>query len=50
MVRRVLASCMNCRKQNAPPGEQIMVPLPAARVAPSDPPFTRPSLCKARAQ
>ena len=31
---------MNCRKQNARPGEQIMAPLPSARVAPSDPPFT----------
>ena len=39
-VRRVLASCMNCRKQNARPGEQIMAPLPSARVAPTDPPFT----------
>ena len=39
-VRRVLANCMNCRKQNARPGEQIMAPLPSARVAPTDPPFT----------
>ena len=39
-VRRVLASCMNCRKQNAHPGEQIMAPLPSARVALTDPPFT----------
>ena len=31
---------MECRKQNARPGKQIMAPLPAARVAPSDPPFT----------
>ena len=29
-VRRVLANCMNCRKQNAHPGEQIMAPLPSA--------------------
>ena len=27
-------------KQNARPGEQIMAPLPSARVAPTDPPFT----------
>ena len=31
---------MECRKRNARPGEQIMAPLPEARVAPSDPPFT----------
>lgn len=56
-VRRVLASCMNYRKQNAHPGEQIIAPLPEARVAPSDPPFTHvgvdyfgPPLCKARTQ
>ena len=39
-VRRVLAKCMNCRKQKARPGKQIMAPLPSARVAPTDPPFT----------
>ena len=39
-VRRILANYMNCRKQNARPGEQIMAPLPSARVAPTDPPFT----------
>ena len=39
-VRKVLGRCMDCRKQNARPGEQIMAPLPAARVAPFDPPFT----------
>ena len=39
-VHRVLASCMNYRKQNSRPGEQIMTPLPVARVAQSDPPFT----------
>ena len=57
-VRRVLASCMNCGKQNTRPGEQIVTTLPAARVAPSDPPFTHVGvdyfgpeiLCKARAQ
>ena len=31
---------MNCRKQNARLREQIMTPLPSARVAPTDPPFT----------
>ena len=36
----VLAKCMDCRKLKACPGEQIMAPLPSARVAPTDPPFT----------
>ena len=56
-VRRLLASCTNCRKQNACPGEQIMAPLLEARVAPPDPPFAHvgvgllwPHLCKARTQ
>ena len=40
VVRKVLARCMDCRKRNARPGEQIMAPLPAARAAPFDPPFT----------
>ena len=39
-VRNVLSNCMNCREQNARPGKQIMDPLPSARVAPTDPPFT----------
>ena len=39
-VRKVLARCMDCRKRNARPGEQIMAPLPAATVVPFDPPFT----------
>ena len=39
-VRKVLARCMDCRKRNARPGEQIMAPLPAARVAPFNRPFT----------
>ena len=39
-VRKVLARCMDYRKRNARPGEQIMAPLPVARVAPFDPPFT----------
>lgn len=39
-VRRVLANCMDCRKRNVRPGEQIMAPLPEARIAPSEPPFT----------
>ena len=39
-VRKVLSNCVNCRKQNARPGEQIVDPFPSARVAPTDPPFT----------
>ncbi|KAL9984439.1 hypothetical protein ACROYT_G006730 [Oculina patagonica] len=31
---------MDCRKRNVRPGEQIMAPLPEARIAPSDPPST----------
>lgn len=31
---------MNFRKQNPRPSEQIMAPLPSARVPPADPPFT----------
>ena len=38
-ARKVLSNHMNCRKQNAPPGEQIMAPLPSARVAPTDLPY-----------
>ena len=41
-MRKVLSNCMNCRKQNARPGEQIMDPLPSARVAPTDPPYNLP--------
>lgn len=32
---------MNCRERNTRPGEQIMTPLPATRVAPFDPPSTQ---------
>lgn len=32
---------MNCREWSAHTGEQIMVPLPAVRVAPFDPLFTQ---------
>ena len=43
-IRKVLAKCMDCRKLKARPGEQIMAPLPSARVAPTDPPFTHVGL------
>lgn len=35
---------MGCCNPNAQPGEQIMAPLPAARVAPFDPLFTHMGL------
>ena len=35
---------MDCCKQRARPGEQIMAPLPSARVAPTDPPFSHVSV------
>ena len=40
VVGRVLAKCMNCCNQKARLGEQIMAPLPSARVAPTDPLFS----------
>lgn len=40
-VRKEQAKCMNCRERNTRPGEQIMTPLPATRVAPFDPPSTQ---------
>jgi hypothetical protein len=39
-VRRVIKSCIDCQKRNAKPGEQIMAPLPEARITPLNPPFT----------
>lgn len=35
VVRRILAGCMKYWKRNAHPGEQIMAPLPEARVSQS---------------
>jgi len=40
-VRRVLGNCIDCKRRNASLGKQIMAPLPAARLTPSEPPFTR---------
>lgn len=40
-VRRVIGNCVDCKKRNARPGKQMMAPLPAARLVPSEPPFTR---------
>ena len=40
-VRRVIGNCIDCKKRNARPGQQIMAPLPTARLIPFEPPFTR---------
>ena len=39
-VRRVLGSCLTCRKQNAPKGQQVMADLPSDRLTPDEPPFS----------
>ena len=39
-VRRVIGKCLKCRFWNARPCEQIMAPLPSARVSPCLPPFS----------
>ena len=43
-VRRVISKCIKCRKLNAKPEQQIMAPLPVARITPAGrwgtPPFT----------
>ena len=39
-VRRVISKCIKCRKLNAKPEQQIMAPLPVARITPADAPFT----------
>ena len=39
-VRRVIGKCLKCRFWNAKPCEQIMAPLPSARVTPCVPPFS----------
>jgi len=38
-IEGFLVNCINCPKQNARPGEQIMAPLRSARLAPNNPPF-----------
>ncbi|XP_015775684.1 PREDICTED: uncharacterized protein LOC107353815 [Acropora digitifera] len=40
-LRRVLASCFDCRKRQAPVGRQKMASLPEDRVNSSEPPFSR---------
>jgi len=39
-VRKSLNSCFNCRKRQAPVGEQKMANLPQDRITPDKPPFT----------
>ena len=39
-VRKVLASCFDCRRRQAAPSEQKMSDLPKARITPDKPPFT----------
>lgn len=40
-IRRALSKCVICRRQNAQPVSQQMADLPAERVTPDEPPFTR---------
>jgi len=40
-VRKVVGNCIDCKRRNARPGMQLMAPLPATRLIPSEPPFTR---------
>ena len=39
-LRRILNSCFNCRRRQAPVGQQKMAALPKDRVNPSEPPFS----------
>lgn len=39
-LRRILSSCFNCRRRQAPVGYQKMAALPEDRVNPSEPPFS----------
>ena len=39
-LRRILSSCFDCRRRNAPVGQQKMASLPQDRVSPSAPPFS----------
>ena len=40
-VRKLISKCVVCRRLSAPVGEQKMANLPADRITPDDPPFTR---------
>ena len=39
-VRRIVRKCVECQKQKAQPGEQLMADLPGDRVTPNKPPFS----------
>jgi len=39
-VKQVLSACFNCRKRQAPVGEQKMANLPKDRITPDKPPFS----------
>ena len=40
LLRRILSSCVDCRKRQATVDQQKMVSLPADRAIPSEPPFS----------
>ena len=44
IVRKTIGKCLQCRKRDAKPSEQIMVDLPKERFAVDKPPFTVPAL------
>ena len=39
-VRRIFGKCLKCRQWNSLPCQQVMAPLPRARVTPQSPPFS----------
>ena len=41
MVKRILKACVKCRRNYGAAMSQFMAPLPADRVTPDEPPFTR---------
>ena len=40
LVRRILRKCVDCRKRNEAPMQQLMADLPKERLIPYEPPFT----------
>lgn len=40
-IQRILHQCVTCKKLHGLTGQQLMAELPACRVLPDDPPFTR---------
>ena len=40
LVREILSSCVNCRRRNSPPLQQVMAVLPKERLIPYQPQFT----------